>query len=180
MLEWITSWWWSAGTFTGPARNAPNEGKNIKEIIDQKPEQINMLTSSELQNVRQRLRKTETNGPKPNLNKSPATVLEELGNIFEKSPNNYFELIRKKREETKTRLLETTNILTVITSNNEPEITFDVVISETIITKENGLEITPDVIVSETLITEENKPESVFDFIVSETVITKEIETDQQ
>lgn len=57
MFSWITSWW-SSSAISGPARNAPNEGKNIKEIIDQKPAEVSILTQEEIIAVKNNLRKT--------------------------------------------------------------------------------------------------------------------------
>jgi hypothetical protein len=59
MFSWISSWW-STSAISGPARNAPNEGKNIKEIISQKPAEVSILTQEEIIAVKNNLRKTVT------------------------------------------------------------------------------------------------------------------------
>jgi|SRR5437016_579699 len=104
MLSWITSWWVTSpssteGSFTGPARNAPNNGENIKQLLEEKPQMMNLtiITNIEIQNARQRLKSPVSHNvpDKPR----PLTVLQQLAEIHERGSTNYFESIKKRRHE---------------------------------------------------------------------------------
>lgn len=98
MLDWVTSWW-STDTFTGPARNAPNDGKEIKTLLDQCPEQVLMVTETEIHEVRKNLRKTQINSMPRILHEPP--IIVELNSVFRQGNANYFEMIRKCRRNNK-------------------------------------------------------------------------------
>ena len=85
-------------THNAPARNAPNGGKNIKALIDQKPTHITLITDVEIKKVLNTLRKTE-HIVFPPLPQQPSVLLE-LNNVFGNGKDRYFELVRKRREET--------------------------------------------------------------------------------
>jgi len=95
MLAWASSWW-STDTFTGPARNAPNKGRNIKELFDQKPKHVIIVTAKQITDIRKNLKKTVTNAERPKTQKPP--VMAELDTVFEQGNINYFEMLRKRRE----------------------------------------------------------------------------------
>lgn len=95
MFGWVTSWW-SAGSFTGPARNAPNDGKNIKELFDQRPKQVMILTQEQVVTIRKNLRKTQTNATPPLSQKPP--IMAELDTVFGQGNDSYFDMVRKRRE----------------------------------------------------------------------------------
>lgn len=98
MFGWVTSWW-SAGSFTGPARNAPNDGKNIKELFDQRPKQVMILTQEQVVTIRMNLRKTRTNATPPLSQKPP--IMAELDTVFGQGNDSYFDMVRKRREVAK-------------------------------------------------------------------------------
>ena len=121
MISWVTSWW-TSGAFSGPARNAPNEGKNIKAFFDQRPRQVIVVTDVEIQNIRKCLKKAQTNTSPPKSHKPP--IMKELDTVFEQGQVGYFETVRKRREEAKMKV--TQNIMMIITVQS--------------ITKENKME----------------------------------------
>lgn len=140
MLSWIASWW-SSGTFTGPARNAPNEGKDIKALFDQKPSHVVVLTDVEIQTVQKGLKKIQTNATPPKIYKSP--ILQQIEDVAEQGHTKYFENIKKRREEARSKAKRgssTTIVTTMIMtetfetstksnesaqSNSPPEVTFN-------------------------------------------------------
>ena len=93
MLDWVGSWW-SAGSFTGPARNAPNDGINIKKLFDQRPKQVISLTEAEVKQELKKLRPTKINAVPPLSHKPP--IMQEFEDVFANGYKNYFES-RKKR-----------------------------------------------------------------------------------
>jgi hypothetical protein len=111
MFGWVTSWW-STGSFTGPARNAPNDGKNIKAIFDQRPKQVMVVTEEEIGTIRKGLKKTQINAMPPKSQKPP--IMAELDNVFGQGNMSYFEMLRKRRESAK-------NCSTNITEDNSEQ-----------------------------------------------------------
>lgn len=95
MLSWVTSWW-SSGTFTGPARNAPNNGVDIKKFFDQRPKQVITVTSVEIQTTLKGLKKAETNAVPPASNKPP--IMKEFDSVFDQGYKEYFVVLKKQRE----------------------------------------------------------------------------------
>ncbi len=93
MLSWISSLW-TTGLFSGPARNAPNNGVGIKSLIDQKPAQVVGISDAELKVAIDNLKKTEPNTPY--VSDQPP-VLIELNKVFGMGNENFFEAIKAKR-----------------------------------------------------------------------------------
>ena len=58
MISWISDWIYTI-IYSGPARNAPNDGKNIKQILEQKPPDINAITANDLLYLKEKLKKVE-------------------------------------------------------------------------------------------------------------------------
>lgn len=94
MFSWVTSFW-SKTHVSGPARNAPNNGENIKTIIDNKPPTVVSVTQKEIENTIKNLRKTVINEP---YKSAPSSLELELASVFELGNSNYFELMRIKRK----------------------------------------------------------------------------------
>lgn len=88
--------------FTGPARNAPNEGINIKTVLQQQLSQVIVVSGDDLSKVINRLRKTKINANPPPSHEVP--IHQELKNIFEGGKSLYFESIRKKRDTPKSEM----------------------------------------------------------------------------
>lgn len=95
MLSWVSSWWINR-SLSGPARNAPNDGKNIKEIMEQKPANVLLVSPNEINNIRNKLKKTVQN--EPYRSETPKLLLD-LNNVFNQGNDKYFETVRKRREE---------------------------------------------------------------------------------
>lgn len=104
MLAWITNWW-SSNNFSGPARNAPNDGKKIKSLFDQRPKQVIIITSDEIKTAISKLKKVD----KINTQKSTNNpMFEELYSVFQKGIKNYFNDLKHTRstEQVENRSLE--------------------------------------------------------------------------
>jgi len=97
MFNWVSSWWTNK-SISGPARNAPNDGKNIKELIDQKPTNVVLVSPNEINNVRIKLKKTIPNTP---FRSETPKLFVDLENVFSQGNDKYFQNIRKHREENK-------------------------------------------------------------------------------
>jgi len=83
----------------GPARNAPNDGKDIKTLFIQQPKRFIVLTTSEINVIRQGLRKTVINQYPPKLRKKP--IIAELDSVFEQGNYTYFDSLRTRRRNVK-------------------------------------------------------------------------------
>jgi hypothetical protein len=122
MFDWIRIWWYGTNnSLSHAARNAPNEGVGIKELIDNKPADVKIITAGELINKknelknleepkymilsneeilmqRNRLKKISSSEP-VKLNTKPRTLMNEINEIMQTGNKTYFENLRKRREE---------------------------------------------------------------------------------
>lgn len=94
MLGWITSWWGS-DLASGPARNAPNNGKNIKQLFEQRPQQVIIVTADVITQTLNGLRKTVINEIPP-ISQKPA-IMQEFDNIFSQGVQAYLRIKRQQR-----------------------------------------------------------------------------------
>jgi len=85
--------------FTGPARNAPNNGKNIKVVFETRSSHMIIITESDIKNVLSGLRKTKINENPPATELKP--LEKELRGVFECGNQKYFDSIRMKRQNNK-------------------------------------------------------------------------------
>ena len=102
MLGWVGSWW-SVGSFTGPARNAPNDGINIKKLFDQRPKQVITLSEAEVKQELKKLRPTKINAVPPLTHKPP--IMQEFEDVFANGYKNYFEARKKRLSNVNTETL---------------------------------------------------------------------------
>jgi len=107
---WITSFW-QTDSFTGPARNAPNNGIDIKKIFDQRPTQVMTLSQSEVQEELKKLRPTKINAVPPLSHKPP--IMKEFDDVFKDGYKAFFEARRKKQSGVE---IVDTVIITVVQS----------------------------------------------------------------
>lgn len=133
MLGWVSSWW-SVGSFTGPARNAPNNGIDIKKLFDQRPTQVILLSETEVKQELKKLRPTKTNAVPPLSTKPP--LMQEFDDVFNKGYKDYFEARKNKRIKVETlntviiavvdvpEMLSNTDSISQQPSNQQPNVTF--------------------------------------------------------
>lgn len=87
MINWIYEWLYSSVAYA-PARNAPNEGVDIKKFIESKPDDVVMISAEEINHVKQKLNKI------PEVQKTSFTgtpLIEEFNTVFSMGYKNYFE-----------------------------------------------------------------------------------------
>ena len=94
-------------TFTGAARNAPNNGKNVKELLDQRTPQFPIITQKQVLDIKNNLKKTLSNAVPPLVQKP--SIMVELDSVFGCGNAAYFEIIRKRRQEAKLHTSQTNN-----------------------------------------------------------------------
>lgn len=135
MFTWLypSSWWSTPSTtdtdnkhtipeaplltsFPGPARNAPNNGKDIKTTIKQFNKQIIVLTDSDLVNIKQKLRKTVINENPPSFHKRP--LLIELDTVFDKGGIKHINKLKSVNNSTTLSITQTFNDILNITNPN--------------------------------------------------------------
>jgi len=87
MLDWFSSFWTDYSLY-GPARNAPNNGINIKDLLQQRPQRVICLTPEEVQHKLSTLRPTKINAIPPIQNKNP--IMKEFDEVFNQGYQNYF------------------------------------------------------------------------------------------
>ena len=95
MFSWITEWFTTVYYGPGPARNAPNNGVNIKKFIEEKPPHVKIVTSEEIQQTMEKL-KPVTGVEKAAVYTSP--LLTEINSVFDMGYQNYFQ---KKKSQPK-------------------------------------------------------------------------------
>ena len=154
MLGWVSSWW-SVGSFPGPARNAPNNGIDIKKLFDQRPTQVISLSEADVKQELKKLRPTITNAVPPISNKPP--LMQEFDDVFNKGYKDYFEVRKRKRIE-----VQIVNFI-AITAVNAAEISCD-----SDIVSQLTFEPQPDVIVPEILVISIPIDSSLKDDVISE------------
>ena len=93
MLGWISSWW--SDPFAGPARNAPNGGIDISKLFSQKPVHVITVSQQQILDIKNSLKKTETNITPP-ISSKPA-IMCEFDEVFNLGYKGFFEE-RKKRK----------------------------------------------------------------------------------
>lgn len=94
MLAWVSSLWLSEG-FSGAARNAPNNGINIKTLFDQRPKQVMTVSEEEVRETLKSLKKTVINAVPPLSQKPP--IMAEFDEVFTMGHKEYFERKRLNR-----------------------------------------------------------------------------------
>lgn len=84
-----------------PARNAPNNGKNIRNLIEHKPVHITLISEAEIKKALSNLKQPVivTHPPLPQR----PTLLSELNELFlnTKDSRNPIEVVRERRQHTK-------------------------------------------------------------------------------
>lgn len=98
MFAWLASWFYTTD-YSGPARNAPNNGVSIKKYIEEKPQEVNIITQEDIINAKNKLHKVEPNN-KSTIYKSP--LLQEFDQVFQMGYQTYFEAKRKKEQNVAT------------------------------------------------------------------------------
>lgn len=98
MYAWITSFWKSYDPISGPARNAPNNGVHIKQIMEQKPKEIEAssnITETQLQLKISKLKKIP---PPTNKKCYKSPIMTEFDNIFSMGTKAYLDKIKNNRK----------------------------------------------------------------------------------
>jgi hypothetical protein len=106
MFAWLASWFYTTD-YSGPARNAPNEGLDIKKYIEEKPPEVKIITQEDIINAKNKLHKVEPNN-KSSIYKSP--LLKEFDNVFAVG----YKIILKQ-EEKKNKMFATSYKYYIIT-----------------------------------------------------------------
>ena len=114
--NWVSSWW-SVGSFTGPARNAPNNGIDIKKLFDQRPKQVILLSADEVKQELKKLRPTKINAIPPISNRPP--IMQEFDNVFNQGYKQFFEARKQRIIEAKAS--KTVIVAIISTSLDEDE-----------------------------------------------------------
>lgn len=130
MFAWITSWWRSEqGPVIAPARNAPNDGRDIKTFLTEEiarrqarnntstettssnnnnsKSTIIIVTTSDIQLIRQRLRKVPDTYERAKPHVPP--LHREMNDIFSDGREAAFRKLREKRDARK-RLTDQSNV----------------------------------------------------------------------
>ena len=92
MISWISEWLYAI--YSGPARDAPNNGVNIKKYIEDKPPDIKTITCDDVKEAIDKL-KPVTIKDKPLIYTSP--LMAEFNTVFDMGYKNYFQ---KKKSKT--------------------------------------------------------------------------------
>lgn len=130
MFSWVSSWFMSRppvapGPLVGPARNAPNNGHNIKSFIEEHnsklqtlettktqttqkstaaPVQIIVASSDDIKHTLSNLRQTSLT--KLDAGSQDPPLLKEMQSVLKHGPSRYFEEVKQRREKNKAIQLE--------------------------------------------------------------------------
>lgn len=94
MFAWLSSWFYSP-VYSGPARNAPNAGIDIKKFIENKAPEVSIISEKDIIDTKNKLTPTEIHD-KPSFYVSP--LMSELNDVFE---GGYKEFFERKKSQTK-------------------------------------------------------------------------------
>lgn len=92
MFSWIVEWLYTPFQYNA-ARNAPNNGVNIKKYIEEKPPEVKIITSKEIIETLEHLKPTPTID-RPVVYTSP--LMAEFNQVFDMGYKNYFEKKKSK------------------------------------------------------------------------------------
>jgi hypothetical protein len=79
---------------SGPARNAPSDGKNVKQNVDQTPRYF-LISNQDIINSKNRLKPITPNERRQKSGKMP--IMEEFENIFALGCSNFLQQARSRR-----------------------------------------------------------------------------------
>src|SRR6186713_3136294 len=96
MFAWLQSWFYNP-VYSGPARNAPNAGIDIKKFIENKAPEVSIISEQEIVEVKNKLVPIPLEiHDKPSYYVSP--LMGELNGVFKSGYKDFFE---KKKSQTK-------------------------------------------------------------------------------
>lgn len=95
MIAWLYSWFYDP-VYSGPARNAPNAGIDIKKFIENKAPEVSIISEQEILEVKNKLTPLPEIHDKPSYYVSP--LMNELNGVFKSGYKEYFE---KKKSQPK-------------------------------------------------------------------------------
>jgi hypothetical protein len=87
MLNWIYDWF--SGSLFYPARNAPNDGHDIKKFIENKPQEVHLISSDDITKIKNSLHKTDVPERPTSFPGSP--LMMEFDSVFQMGYKNFFE-----------------------------------------------------------------------------------------
>lgn len=90
MLNWLYSWWYFV---PGPARNAPNDGVDIKKFVENKPTSVSVITETEIKTAMNNLNRVNVIH-KPSGYTAP--LIREFNEVFEMGYENFLKQRREK------------------------------------------------------------------------------------
>jgi len=94
MLNWIYDWF-STSMFY-PARNAPNDGHDIKKFIENKPLEVHLISSEDITKIKNNLHKIEVPERPTAFPGSP--LMMEFDTVFQMGYKNFLEKRKSSRK----------------------------------------------------------------------------------
>lgn len=91
----LFNWFYTTYIYAA-ARNAPNNGVDIKKFIESKPVEIKTISQNDLTSAIAKL-KSPLPAEKPTVYSSP--LIKEFGEVFEMGYKNYFEQLKLKKQK---------------------------------------------------------------------------------
>ena len=121
MFSWLSTFLPSSDIIYGPGRNAPDGGKNIRQVLDQRATQVMSVPPEVIIEIKSTLRKTIINSRPPLSTKPP--IMKEFDDVFTLGHKNYFEKLRLSRmaksEPVLTNLLELDHVTLDLPASND-------------------------------------------------------------
>jgi hypothetical protein len=94
MLNWIYNWF--STTYHYPARNAPNNGIDVKKFIENKPSEVKLISLEDINNIKNNLHKIEIPERPSDFPGSP--LMTEFHNVFNMGYKNFLEQRKSSRK----------------------------------------------------------------------------------
>lgn len=94
MIAWLSSWFYSP-VISGPARNAPCAGIDIKKFIEAKAPEMTFITESDIVNAKKSLVHVEQ---KQTSVTYTSPLMAEFNSVFEMGYKNYLERKKSKSD----------------------------------------------------------------------------------
>lgn len=111
IMSWLFTGLWSNTFFAGPARNAPDNGINVKELLKSAPPTCGLVSAEQVQEIKSALKPITPN--KPYVSPKPP-LIADFDRVFSMGIDRYFDELKRRQNNPPTIVPETTVEETVV------------------------------------------------------------------
>ncbi len=94
IMSWLFTGLWSNTFFAGPARNAPDNGINVKELLKTAPPTCGLVSAEQVQEIKSALKPITPN--KPYVSPKPP-LIADFDRVFSMGIERYFDELKRRQ-----------------------------------------------------------------------------------